>query len=239
MNSISAPHAPRLALERGGALWHTAGKSVRCRALLGVERRPAETSSSLTPPALEPSRGRVGDSGCCRKRRKEEKMAKLTDTQLVVLSKAAAREDGAAIVPLRMNKAAAVKIGQPGWHDDRLAPQGDSARDHWPIRTPLVGVPGWYSWNHDRDARSAFALNLFLAWNRAFKAETFETRRHIRQRFDLDRSRRNRGGCDKISRLGCPNHSASRPSKISSSSLQVSRCFAFLDRLAGIVLLGR
>src|ERR1700730_1679926 len=29
------------------------------------------------------------------------------------------------------------------------------------------------------------------------KAETFETRRHIRQRFDLDRSRRNRGGCDK------------------------------------------
>src|ERR1700737_2557790 len=29
------------------------------------------------------------------------------------------------------------------------------------------------------------------------KAETFETRRHIRQCFDLDRSRRNRGGCDK------------------------------------------
>src|SRR5208337_788336 len=30
------------------------------------------------------------------------------------------------------------------------------------------------------------------------KAETFKTRRHSRQRFDLDRSRRNRGGCDKF-----------------------------------------
>lgn len=38
-------------------------------------------------------------------------MVKLTDSQLIVLSKAAAREDGAAVVPLRMNKAAAVKIG--------------------------------------------------------------------------------------------------------------------------------
>jgi hypothetical protein len=34
-------------------------------------------------------------------------MVKLTDTQLIVLSKAAAREDGAAVVPLKMNKAAA------------------------------------------------------------------------------------------------------------------------------------
>ena len=38
-------------------------------------------------------------------------MVKLTDTQLIVLSKAAAREDGAAVVPLKMNKAAAVKVG--------------------------------------------------------------------------------------------------------------------------------
>jgi hypothetical protein len=42
---------------------------------------------------------------------KEEKMAKLTDSQLIVLSKAAAREDGAAVVPPKLNKAAAVKIG--------------------------------------------------------------------------------------------------------------------------------
>jgi hypothetical protein len=33
-------------------------------------------------------------------------MAKLTDSQLIVLSKATAREDGAAVVPSKMNKAA-------------------------------------------------------------------------------------------------------------------------------------
>jgi hypothetical protein len=38
-------------------------------------------------------------------------MAKLTDTQLIVLSKAAERDDGAAGIPDRMNKAAAAKIG--------------------------------------------------------------------------------------------------------------------------------
>ena len=42
---------------------------------------------------------------------KEEKMAKLTDSQLIVLSKAVAREDGAAVVPPKLNKAAAAKIG--------------------------------------------------------------------------------------------------------------------------------
>jgi hypothetical protein len=41
----------------------------------------------------------------------EKKMAKLTDTQLIVLSKADQREDGAASVPDRMNKAAAAKVG--------------------------------------------------------------------------------------------------------------------------------
>jgi hypothetical protein len=38
-------------------------------------------------------------------------MAKLTDTQLIILSKSARREDGAAEVPERMNKAAAAKVG--------------------------------------------------------------------------------------------------------------------------------
>ena len=38
-------------------------------------------------------------------------MAKLTDAQLIVLSKAAAREDGLAIVPPKMNKAASSKVG--------------------------------------------------------------------------------------------------------------------------------
>lgn len=62
-------------------------------------------------------------------------MPKLTDAQLIVLSSAAAREDGAAIIPDGMNKAAATKVGtslvarklmrevraKPGfpvWHDD-------------------------------------------------------------------------------------------------------------------------
>src|ERR1700730_10535058 len=38
-------------------------------------------------------------------------MVKLTDSQLIVLSKAAAREDGAAVVPPKMSKTAAMKVG--------------------------------------------------------------------------------------------------------------------------------
>src|SRR5271156_5603343 len=41
----------------------------------------------------------------------ERIMAKLTDTQLIMLSKAAARDDGIAVVPPKMNKAAASKVG--------------------------------------------------------------------------------------------------------------------------------
>jgi hypothetical protein len=41
----------------------------------------------------------------------EMNMAKLSDTQLMVLSNAARRDDGAAIVPDRMNRAAAAKVG--------------------------------------------------------------------------------------------------------------------------------
>jgi hypothetical protein len=38
-------------------------------------------------------------------------MTKLTDTQLIVLSKAAQREDGIGVIPERMPKAAAAKVG--------------------------------------------------------------------------------------------------------------------------------
>jgi hypothetical protein len=41
----------------------------------------------------------------------EKNMAKLTDTKLIVLSKAARREDKAAGVPDRMNKGAAAEVG--------------------------------------------------------------------------------------------------------------------------------
>jgi hypothetical protein len=38
-------------------------------------------------------------------------MAKLTDTQLTILSAAATRDDGLAITPAKMNRAAAAKVG--------------------------------------------------------------------------------------------------------------------------------
>ena len=38
-------------------------------------------------------------------------MPKLTDSQLIVLSKAAARDDGAAVIPRGMGKAPAAKVG--------------------------------------------------------------------------------------------------------------------------------
>ena len=41
----------------------------------------------------------------------ENTIAKLTDTQLIVLSAAAARDDGVAVVASKMNRAAALKVG--------------------------------------------------------------------------------------------------------------------------------
>src|ERR1700738_251418 len=41
----------------------------------------------------------------------ENTMAKLTDTQLIVLSAAAARDDGVAVVAAKMSRAAASKVG--------------------------------------------------------------------------------------------------------------------------------
>jgi len=38
-------------------------------------------------------------------------MAKLTDTQLIVLSNAAARDDGIAVMPTKMSKSVALKVG--------------------------------------------------------------------------------------------------------------------------------
>jgi hypothetical protein len=42
---------------------------------------------------------------------KEDNMLKLTDSQLIVLSTAAARDDGVAVAPQGMGKAAAAKVG--------------------------------------------------------------------------------------------------------------------------------
>jgi len=70
---------------------------------------------------------------------KEEKMAKLTDTQLIVLSKAAARDDGAAVVPDRMNKAAAMKVG--------------SSLVGRRLMREIRSKPGMPIWREDEDGR--------------------------------------------------------------------------------------
>jgi Protein of unknown function (DUF3489) len=71
---------------------------------------------------------------------REEKMVKLTDSQRIVLSKAAARKDGTAAVPPKMNKASAVKIGSC-LVDRKLMRE---------IRTK----PGMPVWRADEDGRS-------------------------------------------------------------------------------------
>src|SRR3954454_6067319 len=83
--------------------------SCRNGAFLCVLPEPLKAARSQTPLAIWLWRGRAGGSGCCRKLQ-EPNMAKLTDTQLIVLSEAAARNDGTAIIPEGLNKAAAIKV---------------------------------------------------------------------------------------------------------------------------------
>ncbi len=66
-------------------------------------------------------------------------MAKLTDSQLVVLSKAVARDDGLAVVPAKMNKAAASKVGS-----SLLARK---------LMRELKAKPGMPVWREDEDGR--------------------------------------------------------------------------------------
>jgi hypothetical protein len=67
-------------------------------------------------------------------------MVKLTDRQRIVLSKAAARKDDAAVVPLRMNKAAAAKIG--------------SSLIGRKLMREIRSKPGMPVWREDEDGRS-------------------------------------------------------------------------------------
>ena len=66
-------------------------------------------------------------------------MAKLTDTQLIVLSKAAARSDGLAVVPAKINKAAASKVG--------------SSLVARKLMRELKSKPGMTVWREDEDGR--------------------------------------------------------------------------------------
>jgi hypothetical protein len=74
-------------------------------------------------------------------------MAKLTDTQLIVLSKAARREDGAAGVPDRMNKTAAAKVGaslvvRRLMREIRCRPRSQDHRNQLE-RAPLLRIARW------------------------------------------------------------------------------------------------
>ncbi len=66
-------------------------------------------------------------------------MAKLTDTQLIVMSRAAQREDGAAIVPERLNRSAAMKIATS------LVGRG--------LMQEVAGTPGMPVWRRDAEDR--------------------------------------------------------------------------------------
>jgi hypothetical protein len=67
-------------------------------------------------------------------------MAKLTDLQLIVLSAAAMRDDGLAIVPAKMNKAGAAKVGA-----SLIARK---------LMREVKAKPGMPVWRHDEDGRS-------------------------------------------------------------------------------------
>jgi hypothetical protein len=66
-------------------------------------------------------------------------MTKLTDSQLIVLSAAAARDDGLAVVPAKMNKAGAAKVGT-----------SLVARK---LMREVKAKPGMPVWRHDEDDR--------------------------------------------------------------------------------------
>lgn len=66
-------------------------------------------------------------------------MVKLTDSQLIVLSSAAARDDGLALTPRNMNKAAASKVG--------------SSLVARKLMREIRSKPGMPVWRHDEDDR--------------------------------------------------------------------------------------
>ena len=73
-------------------------------------------------------------------------MARLTDTQLIILSNAAARDDGIAVVPPKMTKAAASKVGA-----SLLARK---------LMRELRSKPGMPVWRQDENSRS---ISLMIA----------------------------------------------------------------------------
>jgi hypothetical protein len=83
-------------------------------------------------------------------------MTKLTDSQLIVLSAATAREGGLAVVPAKMTKAAAAKVG--------------SSLIARKLMREVKAKPGMPVWRHDDDGRP-ISLMLTKAGRKAIGAE--------------------------------------------------------------------
>ena len=83
-------------------------------------------------------------------------MGKLTDSQLIVLAAAVARDDGAASVPAKMNRAAASKVGS--CHATRKLMREIKAKPDMPV------------WREDEDA-CAYSLVITAAGRKAIKVE--------------------------------------------------------------------
>ena len=83
-------------------------------------------------------------------------MGKLTDSQLIVLAAAVARDDGAAIVPTKMNKAAASKVG--------------SSLIARKLMREIKAKPDMPIWREGEDAR-AYSLVITAAGRKAIGAE--------------------------------------------------------------------
>lgn len=86
----------------------------------------------------------------------ENNMTKLTDSQLIVLSAAAARDDGLAVAPAKMNKAGAAKVGS-----SLLARK---------LMREVKAKPGMPVWREDGEGRS-IGLMITNAGRRAIGVE--------------------------------------------------------------------
>src|SRR6202521_2025125 len=88
-------------------------------------------------------------------------MSKLTDTQLVALSTAAQRDDGAVVLPDRLKGGAATKAMKP------LLSKG--------LVKEIRAKPGMPVWRRDEDEARSFALTITRAGRKAINVEPDDT----------------------------------------------------------------
>lgn len=117
-------------------------------------------------------------------------MARLTDTQLITLSNAAARNDGIAVVPAKMNKAATAKV--------------EASLVARKLMRELRSKPGMPVWRQDNDGRS-ISLMITRAGRQAIGV-------------DEDRQAEQAPRSDKKLAAPAPSHSKGNASKSSAST---------------------